>query len=144
MITNSTPGRTRVLAFVVLVATFLAGGAAGIAADRFVRPTPAAAEAGGEEREKDADKRHRRGHVLDQLSLTAEQQARIDGILERRRGELEAFWDEAGPELRAIADSARADIRAVLTADQRERYDRLLAERRAEKRKRWKDDDDGN
>ena len=38
--------------------------------------------------------------------------------LERRRDEVDAFWKEHGPEMRAIMDSARAEIRTVLTPEQ--------------------------
>lgn len=68
--------------------------------------------------------------ILGELALEGEQRARIDAILERRRGEIRAFWEGDGARLRAIVDSTRAEIRAVMTPEQRARYDSLKAEHR--------------
>jgi hypothetical protein len=51
---------------------------------------------------------------------------------------MEQFWTQHRPLLRGIADSARAEVRAVLTAEQRALEERFMAERRKhfEKRER--------
>ena len=49
---------------------------------------------------------------------------------------MEAFWEEHRPALRAIADSARAELRAVLTPEQVEIEQRFMEERRAQMEKR--------
>jgi hypothetical protein len=54
----------------------------------------------------------------------------VDAIMERRRGEVESFWNEHGPQLRAVMDSARADVRELLTPEQRELEEKFFAERR--------------
>ncbi len=69
------------------------------------------------------------------MELTDAQRRDIDSIRSRWHDQIESFWDTAGPRLRAIADSARAEIRAVLTPEQRARYDSLRAEHRRDKRK---------
>jgi len=122
------PRQARLLGIALLAATFVIGGLAGAAAVRLSssRETTAAAQHAEERSPRERD----HGSVLDQLDLTPEQCERIQAVLERRRRQTEAFWDEHGPALRAIVDSAHAEIRALLTPDQRAEYDRLRSERR--------------
>ena len=47
------------------------------------------------------------------------------------------------PQMRAIIDSLRDDVRAVLTDEQRAEYDRLLAEHDAKRRRERKEGKDG-
>lgn len=70
---------------------------------------------------------------LDRLDLSAAQRARVDSVLERRRGQLAAFWSGPGTQLRAIVDSTRDEVRAVLTPAQRAVYDSIGARRRRER-----------
>ncbi len=122
------PRQARLLGIALLAATFVIGGLAGAATVRLsAGREPAAATHNAEER---GPRTRGRGSVLDQLDLTPEQCERIEAVLERRRLQTEAFWDVHGPALRAIVDSTRAEIRAVLTPEQRAEYDRLRAERR--------------
>jgi Spy/CpxP family protein refolding chaperone len=71
-----------------------------------------------------------RPNLLERLELTPEQRVQVDAILERRRAEMEEFWEEHRPTVRAIADSARAELRLVLTPEQRAIEERFMAERR--------------
>jgi Spy/CpxP family protein refolding chaperone len=71
-----------------------------------------------------------RPSLFEVLELTAEQQAQVDAIMERRREEMDEFWEEHRPIMRAITDSARAEIRRVLTPEQLEIEERFRAERR--------------
>lgn len=123
------PMRTRsprLLGLALLTAVFLAGSLFGMAMNRtlLAEEAPAAGDAACE---------HRGGKILDQLELSPSQRTEVDRILERRRAQTEAFWDSAGPRLRALTDTTRAEIRAVLTPAQAAEYDRLRAERRAAK-----------
>jgi len=79
---------------------------------------------------RDHQRPHRDSDIFDQLGLTPEQRTRVDEILEARKMHVDAFWNEAGPRLRAIVDSTRAEIREVLTPEQRAEYDRIREERR--------------
>ena len=115
------------LGLVVLVVTFAAGAIAATAIDQVLHADPPSREAAAKTAECD----QKRGHLLDRLDLTEDQRARIDSILERRRAQTDRFWTEAGPTLEAIMDSTRAEIRAVLTPEQRELHDRLRRERKA-------------
>lgn len=134
MITPETASRTRRLGLMLLAAAFFVGGLTGAAFDRvFTGESPqAAASAARCEPERGGPQ----GDIFASLNLTDEQRARIEEILEHRREQTEAFWEEHGPLLRGIVDSARAEIRALLTPEQREEYERMLAERRAAQRAR--------
>lgn len=122
--------RARLLGIALLLATFVAGGLGGAAMTRALQATQAPPAAGP------PTPCERRQRILDQLDLTAEQRAQVDRILERRRAETEHFWDSAGPRLRVITDSTRAEIRALLTPEQQAEYDRLRAERKAAHQRR--------
>lgn len=117
------------LGLVVLVVTFAAGAIAATAIDQVLHADPPNRDAAATNDGCD----EKRGHLLDRLDLTQDQRARIDTILERRRAQTDRFWTEAGPTLEAITDSTRAEIRAVLTPEQRELHDRLRRERKAQR-----------
>lgn len=123
-----TAKRARVLGLLVLAMMFAVGALAGAATMRVVAgdELPArAARDGGE-----------RPGLFERLDLTAEQRAQVDAIMERRRREVDAFWQQHGPQLRTITDSARAEIRSVLTPEQRELEEQFRAERRRHYEKR--------
>lgn len=71
-----------------------------------------------------------RPSLFELLELTPAQQTQVDAIMERRREEMDAFWLEHRPRLNAITDSARAEIRRVLTPEQQEIEEQFRAERR--------------
>ena len=62
---------------------------------------------------------------LDKLQLTDAQEQQIHRILERNRPRTDSILDQLLPRLRAVSDSARAEVRAVLTREQQEIFDRL-------------------
>ncbi len=118
-------GRSRWIGLVVLIATFIVGTLAGAATVRVVSARePARVGADGDSASH--------GHLLDRLDLTPQQRQQAEAILERRRAQMDAFWKQRGPELRAIVDSTRAEIRELLTPEQRMKEDSLRAERRRE------------
>lgn len=124
--------RGRYLGLVLLAVTFTVGALVGAATHRVLEARPAAtapARAGAGCAEADRD-------IFASLELTGEQRGRVDQILARRREQAEHFWQDAGPRLQALMDSTRSEIRAVLTEEQREQYDRLREERRARKKNR--------
>ena len=128
-----TPRRARLLGMALLAATFLTGTLAGAAIDQAVaarQPDPAA-DAG---RRCDGPPGKKTQAILHQLDLTPEQRERVDAIMERRRRQADAFWEREGPRMRSIVDSTRAEIRAVLTPEQRAEYDRLREAHRAARR----------
>ena len=123
--------RTRLLGMALLAATFAAGGLAGAAFERVAFARPAEDAAAREVRCEGEGKK--KGLIVDQVNPTPEQRARIDAIMERRRVQMDAFWDGEGQRLRAIVDSTRAEVRQVLTPEQAAEYDRLVAQKRAQR-----------
>lgn len=118
----------------LLVLTFAAGTAAGVAADRFhLLPGTARAEettAPGEERRE--GRRERQTTIerfADELGLTTEQRVEIDEILDHYRASLKFLWSEVRPRYRTLIDSVRTQIEAVLTPEQVMDYRALLEER---------------
>ena len=126
-------GRLRFAGALLLAAMFAVGILAGVA---FAQLSPFGAQADDEVAEcEDRDDR-RRGSIYDDLGLSADQQARIQSILEERKQQMAAFWDENGPRMEMIVDSARAEIRNVLTEEQRTELDRRRAERKRQHEER--------
>jgi Spy/CpxP family protein refolding chaperone len=131
------PRRARLLGAALLAATLVAGGLTGAAIDRAVVRHALAAPGGGPCR----DARRRPGlGFLEPLHLTAAQRDSVKAILEHRRGQMDAFWAEAGPRLRAVVDATETEIRSVLTPEQRATFDRMRAARDARHRERWRRD----
>ena len=116
-------------AFVLLVAVFLAGGAVGWVGHDL------RGDGGGRGGRRGVDAMVVR--LSRELRLTAAQRDSVRVILERRRAETEAIWRDVHPRYDAIRAAARAEIAALLTPEQRARYDRFTEEidRRREKRR---------
>lgn len=127
-----TPRATRALGLLVLAVAFAAGAIVATALDQVLHADEAPGAASAAQDSCDEP----RIRLLDQVELTAEQRASIDAILDRRREQTDSVWSEARPTLRVIMDTTRAEIRAVLTPEQRETYDRLRRERKAAERAR--------
>lgn len=124
---TSRTSRTRVA--LLLAITFVAGMAAGVAADRQLRSDapPQASKQAREDHRKD-----RRGggttieRFADELGLTQQQRDRIDPILEDAREGMSELFEPVRPAYRALVDSTRARIEAVLTPEQVTQYRSLL------------------
>ena len=129
MVKMPSAARTRALGLALLATIFAAGALAGAAFQRVSNRAPAATAAAADS----ACERKPKGLIVYQVNPTPEQRTRIDAIMERRREEMDQFWDGEGRRLRAIVDSTRNEIRRVLTPEQRAEYDRLVAEARARK-----------
>ncbi len=113
--------RARVTSLLLL--TFAAGAAAGIAVDRHLLDggrEPALRGQSGSRGETTIER------FADDLGLTAEQRARIQPILEDTRKRMTEVFDEVRPAYRELVDSARARIEAVLTPEQVASYRELL------------------
>jgi len=64
-----------------------------------------------------------------ELELTTEQQSQIRDIMERSRPRSEELLQQTMPRLRALTDSVRMEIQAVLTPEQAARLDSLMTRR---------------
>ena len=119
--------RTAILA---LVAVFFAGGATGWVLEDavddvhwFDRPGHEGPDGGPASDPLDDDAEE---DFLESLGLTAAQRETIDAVLDRREDHLESYWKTRLPDLQAVIDSSRNDVRAVLSPEQRAAYDRWL------------------
>lgn len=132
---NATQRRTRLTGMALLIVTFAAGMLAGTATSRVLaarEPAPSTAAAA------ECPRGERGPHsIIDELELPPAQRARVDSIMARHRQRTDSLWQQDGQRIRAAVDSARAEIRTVLTPAQAAEYDRLRAEheqKRARKR----------
>lgn len=109
--------RSKAQAVALLLAVFLAGGAAGWGAATWR-----------------ADPRPRRGpqamvEFLDgRLHLTAAQRDSVLAVITRHHAEVEAIWREVHPRYDSLRAQMRREISAQLTPAQQELYARLIAE----------------
>jgi Spy/CpxP family protein refolding chaperone len=117
-----TAKRARLTGMIVLAMMFAVGALTGAATMRVVEGDESPARVRGEAA--------RRPDLFETLHLTPEQRVQVDAIMERRREEVDAFWKQHGPQLRAIMDSARAEMRTVLTPEQQAIEEKFRADRR--------------
>jgi Spy/CpxP family protein refolding chaperone len=115
-----TARRARLMGFIMLAMMFAVGALTGAATIRVV-------DADDSPRMKQPQ---RPPDLLERLELTPEQRVQADAILERHRAAMEEFWNVHRPTLRAITDSARAELRSVLTPEQQEIEEQFRQERR--------------
>ncbi len=124
-------GNQGVRVALLLLVTFAAGAAAGIAIDRRMVES----ESGPDSGELRSDNRERGRQTTierfaDELELTEEQRALIAPILVDTRARMSEVFDRVRPEYDTVVDSARARIEAILTPEQVRMYRQLLEERR--------------
>jgi hypothetical protein len=120
--------RTAVL---VLIAVFLVGGAAGWVAEEVVDEIH---WPGHQHKDKTPDRPDddepfdddAEEDLLETLGQSRAQDDSVDQLLEAREDRLEEYWKSRLPDLQAIVDSSRQEVRAVLTPGQRDAYDRWL------------------
>lgn len=107
--------RPGVVAAVMLLLSFVVGGMAGMVLE----------EALGLDWFDflDEDTREGDGRLLADLDLTEEQRDRVEEILGAQERRLEAYWESRLPDMRVVVAESYEEIRAVLTAEQRELFD---------------------
>jgi Spy/CpxP family protein refolding chaperone len=107
--------RGKIVAVLILLLTFAAGGLTGMAAE----------EAFGLDWFDFFEKSRGGGgdHLLGGLNLSAQQRDRAEAILDRQKDRLEDYWEGRLPEIRKLLDSSYAEIRAILTPDQQAGFD---------------------
>ena len=116
---------------ILLLAVFLAGGAGGWLLEdvvddidwpggRIEGSTPGRPD-DDEPLDDDAEE-----DFLETLGLSRAQLDSVDDLLDRREDRLEDYWKSRLPDLQALVDSSRQEIRMVLTPEQRAAYDRWL------------------
>jgi len=110
----------------LLAITFLAGMAAGFAADRQL----ARAAGTGVASSTQGDVSSRRVATIErfayELGLTDSQRAEIAPVLEETRQRMSELFEPVRPAYGELVDAARSEIEEMLTAEQVEEYRRLL------------------
>jgi Spy/CpxP family protein refolding chaperone len=64
-------------------------------------------------------------HMTKTLNLTADQQAKVQPILDQAKPQLQAIHQDAMTKAKAVMDSTMAQIRPILTADQQAKADQM-------------------
>ncbi len=129
--------RTRRTAILVLLAVFLVGGMVGWLLEEVVedRDWPSFevdhddGDGGPDHRDPLDDDAEEA--FLKRIGLSAEQYRAADRLLDEREDQLEAYWKGRIPEIEALVDSTRREIRKLLTPDQQAAYDRWIEEQRS-------------
>ena len=125
---NGSRGR----AVLTLVLVFVAGAAVGVASDRLdMLPRAAVATEPGTSEDGAAPPENRTiiEEFADDLHLSSAQRTRIDLLLDYYAASLKELRQSVQPQYRALMDSVRVEIEAVLDEGQRARYRALLDER---------------
>jgi hypothetical protein len=109
--------RTKGLALAFYSAVVLVGAVLGIVGDRVILRERLAREW--------RDPRSMRERISTELGLDAEQRARFDSILDTRNRRYDSLMAPVRPALDSVGDAARQEIQALLTPEQRTRYDEM-------------------
>lgn len=110
------PSSVRLKGALVLLVTFLVGGAAGAAADHLYH-----------QRGRPGIRSRGPFREFRELGLSPTQCAAIDSVFERGRPRIALALQEVQPRMRAAMDSIRAEVRGILTLEQRARFDSAAA-----------------
>ena len=119
--------RSKYLALLLLLGTATASYALGLTSERVMGQGRDGACARG-------DQRAMRERLGEELSLTAEQRARLDAILDERHRQMTVVLAPVRPQMDSISAAARTQIRAILAAEQRARFDRFHEEQAARRK----------
>ncbi|MGH7630760.1 MAG: hypothetical protein ACREOF_15515 [Gemmatimonadales bacterium] len=116
-------------AVAALAAVFLVGLAGGVVLEEVVDDFdwPTANHANHRDQPDDPMDDDAEEAFFDRLGLRADRRAAIDRALDEREDRLERYWEGKIPELRALVDSSRAEIRLLLTPEQQSAYDRWIS-----------------
>lgn len=120
-------GRTRLKIWMVLVAVFVLGCVTGVALTGLYRSR---ASNGAESRERTMHERFER--MRTELNLTDQQTAAVRTILDETRNEYRALRTELRPRFEEPRLKARSRIRALLTPEQQQKFDAMVAQQDAQ------------
>ncbi len=120
-------GRTRLKIWLVLVAVFVLGCVTGVALTGLYRSR---ASSGTESRERAMHERFER--MRRELNLTDQQTATVRTILDETRNEYRALRTELRPRFEEPRLKARSRIRALLTPEQQQKFDAMVAQQDAQ------------
>ncbi|NIM49235.1 MAG: periplasmic heavy metal sensor [Gemmatimonadales bacterium] len=72
-----------------------------------------------------------------ELSLTTAQRESVEAILERSQESMQQYWREVGPRFDTLRAQVRTEIMAVLSEEQQEAFQQLMA--RSDSARRYRD-----
>lgn len=121
-------GRTRLKIWMVLLAVFVLGCVTGVALTGLYRSR---ASNGADSRERAMHERFER--MRTELSLTEQQTAAVRTILDETRTEYRALRTELRPRFEEPRTKARSRIRALLTPEQQQKFDAMIAQQDAQR-----------
>jgi Spy/CpxP family protein refolding chaperone len=122
-------GRTTLKIWLVLLVVFLLGSVTGAALTGLYRSR--AGGGGPDARERAMHERFEK--MRTELSLTDQQTTSIRSILDETRNEYRAVRTELRPRFEEPRMKARAKIRALLTPEQQQKFDTLVAQQDAQR-----------
>ena len=124
--------RSKSLAMVFLLGVFLAGGAAGFAANQVASPQKKCAGGKSSYRERFAA----------ELGLTAPQQRVVDSLMEAQRTQVRALYGPVRPQMDSIGrirdsifEDTQRHLKTLLTPEQQARFDRMHHEGRSRRKR---------
>jgi len=120
------PGHTRLKVWLVLVVVFVLGSITGAALTGLYRSRAAA-----DRPEKAMHERFEK--MRSELNLTDEQTKSISAILDETRNEYRSLRVELRPRFEEPRQKARTKIRALLTPEQQQKFDALVAQQDAKR-----------
>jgi len=120
-------GRTRLKIWLVLIAVFVLGCVTGVALTGLYRSR---ASSGTESRERAMHERFER--MRTELNLTEQQTTAVRTILDETRNEYRALRTELRPRFEEPRRKARSRIRALLTPEQQQKFDAMVAKQDAQ------------
>ena len=120
-------GRTRLKIWLVLIAVFVLGCVTGVALTGLYRSR---ASSGTESRERAMHERFER--MRTELNLSEQQTTAVRTILDDTRNEYRALRTELRPRFEEPRIKARSRIRALLTPEQQQKFDAMVAQQDAQ------------
>ena len=124
-------GHTKLKIWLVLLIVFVLGGVTGAALGGLYR-----SRASSERPEKAMHDRFEK--MRRELNLTDEQTKAVSNILDETRNEYRALHTELKPRFDEPRQKARAKIRALLSAEQQQKFDAMVAQRDAHREEEQK------
>ena len=122
-------GRTRLKMWVVLVAVFVLGSVTGAALTGLYR-----SRASSDRPEAHEKAMHERLEKMRaELNLTDDQTKAVQAIIDETRNEYRALRTELRPRFEEPRQKARARIRALLTPEQQQKFDAMIAQQDAQR-----------
>ena len=119
-------GHTRLKIWLVLLVVFVLGSVTGAALTGLYR-----SRASGDSRERAMHEHFEK--MREELNLTDQQTTQVRAILDDTRNEYRALRTELKPRFDEPRQKARARIRALLTPEQQQKFDAIVAQKDAQR-----------